>query len=226
MLKGGDNETSGAFAKYIMIIIGYVFCFFNIFNKDDPYGLYLVIVSLLIITMVFIIFLTMDIEKHGIYLFLKNSLVLSLTSFTISSSLIINLVSVVLFIIVFDYNRKNTKDKNRKFVDPLVKPPYMIQKMTKHNESTFELFKTHFMISTSLIVFILGYFAFVISNGIFNKMFYYGDNYIENGVIILNLLAIFALQGVVLYYSVTKLIYSISFLQNMKRNIDIYPVIV
>lgn len=225
MMEGGNTQVADVFAKYVMVIIVYIFCFYNFFNKDDPYGLYLVMISLLIITILFGIFLVMDIEKHGLYTFIKNSVILSLTSMSITSAFILNFVSIALFIAVFDYARKYVKDKNNKFVDTPTKP-YMILKMTNENEKTFSIFKNKLILSTIIIFCILAYFAFIINTGLFNKMFLFTNNYLENTFIIVNIIALFGIQAFLLYNSIIELINSAYFLKNKKRNIDIYPVIV
>lgn len=221
MAEGRPTQPTEVFAKYVMVIIIYIFCFYNLFNKDDPYGLYLVMISLLIITILFGIFLTMDVEKYGLYMYIKNSVILSWTSLAIASTIILNFVSIVLFIAVFDSSRKYVKDKDNKITDA---KPYMIQKMSNYNEKTFSIFKKKLILSTILIFCILGYFAFITSIGLFNTMFTYSENYIENTFIIINVLAIFTIQGFLLYNSIIEIAYSSHFLKNRKRNIDIYPV--
>jgi len=221
MPEGGPTQRSEVFAKYVMVIIVYIFCFYNLFyNKDDPYGLYLVMISLLIITTLFGIFLTMDVEKYGLYMFIKNSVILSWTSLIITSSLILNFVSIALFIAVFDSSRKYVKDKDNKIATT---KPYMIQKMSNANENTFSIFKNKLLMSMILIFCILGYFAFITSSGLFDKMFTYTENYLENTFIIINMLALFTIQGFLLYNSIIEITYSSHFLKNRKRNIDLYP---
>jgi hypothetical protein len=223
MAEGGSNQISDVFAKYIIVIIVYIFCFYNIFNKDDPYGLYLVMISLLIITILFGIFLVMDVERYGLYNYIKNSIILSITSFSITTAIIINFISIILFITVFDHARKYVKDKQNNITNT---KPYMIQKMSNHNEKTFSIFKNKLMLSTIIIFCILGYFTFVINSGLFNKMFLYNNNYLENALIIINLIALFSIETYLLYNSIVEIIYSSYFLNNKKRNIDIYAVTV
>jgi hypothetical protein len=177
-------------------------------------------ISLLIITTLFGIFLTMDVEKYGLYMFIKNSVILSWTSLIITSSLILNFVSIALFIAVFDSSRKYVKDKDNKIATT---KPYMIQKMSNANENTFSIFKNKLLMSMILIFCILGYFAFITSSGLFDKMFTYTENYLENTFIIINMLALFTIQGFLLYNSIIEITYSSHFLKNRKRNIDLYP---
>ena len=227
MINIESGELSDEYAKYIVIAIGYIFCFYNFFNTDDPYGMYLIMISLLIITTLFGIYLTMDIENNGLYNFIKSSILLSGTSMVVTSCLILNFVSIAIFLSVFDYGRKFAKGKDRKFIDPTSQsPPYMISKMSIENETLFSNFKKSFIISTIFIFFILAYFGFIISTGLFNRMYLYGEDYIANLFIIINMAALVIIEGFLLYYSIMETIYSSEFLKNKKRNIDIYPVVV
>jgi hypothetical protein len=223
--QGGTIQKSEVFAKYVMVIIVYIFCFYNLFyNKDDPYGLYLVMISLLIITTLFGIFLTMDVEKYGLYSIMKRSTILSLTSLTITTSLILNFVSIALFIAVFDSSRKYVKDKDNKIATT---KPYMIQKMSNANENMFSIFKNKLFISIVIIFCILGYFVFILNIESLNKVFAFSDNnFFQNAFIIINTIALFTIEGFLLYNSIIQITYSSNFLENKKRNIDIYPVVI
>jgi phosphate/sulfate permease len=225
MAEGGPTQPTEVFAKYVMVIIIYIFCFYNLFNKDDPYGLYLVMVSLLIITILFGIFLTMDVEKYGLYMYIKKSAILSWTSLIITSSIILNFVSIAIFIAVFDSSRKYVKDKDNKITDT---KPHMVSKMSNYNEKTFSIFKNKLMISTILIFCILSYFVFMTNSGSNNisELFVYSVNSFENVFIVINMVALFTIMGFLLYNTIIEIIYSSYFLKNKERNIDIYPVII
>ena len=222
MPEGGPTQRSEVFAKYVMVIIVYIFCFYNLFyNKDDPYGLYLVMISLLIITTLFVIFLTMDVEKYGLYSFMKTSTIMGVTSLVVTSSLILNFVSIALFIAVFDSSRKYVRDKDNTISTT---KPYMIQKMSNANENTFSIFKNKLLISIVLIFCILGYFVFVRSNGLFEQIFIYTDDFLGNAFVIINGIALFTIEGFLLYNSIVEITYSSNFLKNKKRNTDLYSV--
>jgi hypothetical protein len=99
----------------------------------------------------------------------------------------------------------------------------MIQKMSNANENMFSIFKNKLILSTILIFCILGYFGFIRSSGLFDKMFTYTENFLENTLIIINMIALFTIEGFLLYNSIIEITYSSNFLKNKKRNIDLYP---
>jgi hypothetical protein len=228
MPEGGSTQRTEVFAKYVMVIIVYIFCFYNLFyNKDDPYGLYLVMISLLIITTLFGIFLIMDVEKYGLYSFMKTSTIMGVTSLVVTSSFILNFVSIALFVAVFDSSRKYVKDRDNKIAST---KPYMIQKMSNANENTFSIFKNKLLISIILIFCILGYFVFIINNESLNKaneslnkVFAFTDQFLGNAFVIINGIALFTIEGILLYNSIVEITYSSNFLKNKKRNTDLYP---